>query len=68
MTPKKVELLKQLLLKQYGRPAKCYPSDPIDQLVATILSQNTSDINSERAFECKCFAQEGFSSPRNQAK
>jgi endonuclease-3 len=51
MTPKKVELLKQLLLKQYGRPAKRYPSDPIDQLVATILSQNTSDVNSERAFD-----------------
>lgn len=51
MTPKKAELIKQLLLKRYGRPAKRHPSDPIDQLVATILSQNTTDTNSERAFD-----------------
>ena len=51
MTPKKIELLKQLLLLAYGRPAKRPASDPVDQLVATILSQNTTDKNSERAFD-----------------
>lgn len=51
MTPKRIEQAKQLLLKSYGHPAPRPPQDPLDQLVATILSQNTSDRNSQRAFQ-----------------
>ena len=50
MTPKKLELIQQLLLRAYGRPSPRSPSDPIDELVQTILSQNTTDQNSGRAF------------------
>jgi endonuclease-3 len=51
VTPKKVELIKQLLLQAHGCPAKRAQCDPVDQLIATVLSQNTTDQNSARAFE-----------------
>lgn len=35
----------------YGVPSPYEGLDPLDELIATILSQSTSDINSERAFE-----------------
>ena len=38
------------LLKAYGRPSWGKRLPAVDELVATILSQNTSDINSGRAF------------------
>ncbi len=38
------------LLKAYGRPRWGKSLSAVDELVATILSQNTSDINSGRAF------------------
>ena len=38
------------LAKLYGRPAWKPRLDPISELVTTILSQNTSDTNAERAF------------------
>jgi endonuclease-3 len=50
MTPKRFEWIKEVLLQTYGRPPKRPPSDPMDELVQTILSQNTTDTNSERAF------------------
>ncbi|HAX24844.1 MAG TPA: hypothetical protein DEU95_07345 [Chloroflexi bacterium] len=34
----------------YGTPDRGDPEPPIDGLIATILSQNTSDINTERSF------------------
>lgn len=34
----------------YGTPERGDPEPPIDGLIATILSQNTSDINTERSF------------------
>jgi endonuclease-3 len=34
----------------YGRPSR-RPSDPLSELVRTVLSQNTSDVNSGRAYE-----------------
>jgi endonuclease-3 len=37
------------LRARYGRPRR-RRSDPLDELVRTVLSQNTSDLNSERAF------------------
>jgi endonuclease-3 len=38
------------LLDHYGRPRWDADYAPLDQLVGTILSQHTSDVNSERAF------------------
>jgi endonuclease III len=38
------------LAERYGIPKPRHRSDPLDSLVATILSQNTSDVNSHRAF------------------
>ena len=37
------------LAAAYGRPRRP-ASDPLDSLIETVLSQNTSDVNSERAF------------------
>jgi endonuclease-3 len=39
------------LLKFYGEPIWRNPLPAIDELVSTILSQNTNDINRDRAFE-----------------
>jgi len=38
------------LREQYGTPAPWESRGPLSQLVETILSQNTSDVNTERAF------------------
>src|SRR5262249_48333836 len=38
------------LLAHYGQPEWADRGQPLDELVATILSQHTSDLNSERAF------------------
>jgi endonuclease III len=35
----------------YGQPIWRKPLQPVDELVSTILSQNTNDINRDRAFE-----------------
>jgi len=50
MTPRKIELVKDLLRKTYGLPARSPLKDPLDELIQTILSQNTTDQNSQRAF------------------
>jgi len=43
------------LLEHYGEPAWDDRYAPLDELIGTILSQHTSDLNSERAFEqLKC--------------
>lgn len=39
------------LRKTYGPPGRFPLEDPIESLVATILSQNTSDVNSGHAFD-----------------
>jgi endonuclease-3 len=39
------------LLKEYGEPIWRNPLPPVDELVSTILSQNTNDVNRDRAFE-----------------
>src|SRR5689334_11038269 len=39
------------LLKEYGQPLWRNPLPAIDELISTILSQNTNDINRDRAFE-----------------
>jgi endonuclease III len=38
------------LLKAYGAPVWRNPLPPMDELVSTILSQNTNDVNRDRAF------------------
>ena len=47
----KVETVHQRLLKAYGEPQGHDPWPPLDQLVNTILSQNTNDVNRDRAFQ-----------------
>ncbi|HUU55122.1 MAG TPA: endonuclease III [Armatimonadota bacterium] len=37
--------------RTYGRPSHGRGGDPLDSLIGTVLSQNTSDVNSHRAFE-----------------
>lgn len=39
-----------LLLQHYGQPTWRNPLPPLDELVSTILSQNTNDLNRDRAF------------------
>jgi endonuclease-3 len=41
----------QNLEAAYGVPQNTHREDPLDELILTILSQSTSDINSRRAFE-----------------
>jgi len=41
----------QRLLNIYGQPTWHNPVPPVDELVSTILSQNTNDLNRDRAFE-----------------
>ena len=40
----------QSLLAFYGEPVWRNPLPPVDELVSTILSQNTNDINRDKAF------------------
>lgn len=40
----------KLLIEAYGRPEWRNPLPPLDELVSTILSQNTNDANRDRAF------------------
>jgi len=46
----KVERIYEKLVATYGIPSWEPNGDPLGELVATILSQHTSDINSERAY------------------
>lgn len=43
--------VQQRLLDFYGKPAWHNPLPPLDELVSTILSQNTNDQNRDRAFK-----------------
>lgn len=48
---KKAKEVHQRLLKAYGSPKWRKPLPALDELVSTILSQNTNDSNRDRAFE-----------------
>jgi len=37
--------------RSYGRPSHGRGGDPLDSLIGTVLSQNTTDVNSHRAFD-----------------
>ena len=45
-----VDTVLDRLRAYYGDPAPRTPNDPLDELIATILSQHTSDTNTARAF------------------
>jgi endonuclease-3 len=47
----KIELILELLSGEYGNPKWISRQDPVSELIQTILSQNTSDLNSGRAFK-----------------
>ncbi len=48
---KKISKVNELLIQKYGLPYRPQnPPDPLDMLIATILSQNTNDKNSFKAF------------------
>jgi endonuclease-3 len=46
----KVSAVHQRLVDTYGRLTLAPGGDPLDELIGTILSQNTSDVNSGRAY------------------
>jgi endonuclease III len=50
VTAKRIAEIEQRLDDYYGLVEPEIRNDPISELVGTILSQNTSDLNSERAF------------------
>jgi len=47
---RKAEEIRRRLADEYGEPAAVADLDPVSQLVSTILSQNTSDVNRDIAF------------------
>jgi endonuclease-3 len=47
----KAEAIYRTLAEQYGQPTWRQHYDPVSELMLTFLSQNTSDVNSHRAFE-----------------
>jgi endonuclease-3 len=47
---RRAERVYAALLKEYGQPVWRNPLPALDELVSTILSQNTNDINRDRAF------------------
>ncbi|NLG26308.1 MAG: endonuclease III [Chloroflexi bacterium] len=48
--PSKTSRVHQMLLEAYGQPRLKEQRDPLSELVLTILSQNTADINTARAY------------------
>ncbi|HEY3268015.1 MAG TPA: endonuclease III [Armatimonadota bacterium] len=46
----KVRRVEAKLAERYGRPEWAGPGDPLDELMLTILSQNTSDVNRDKGF------------------
>lgn len=48
---KRARLIDSKLTSEYGRKVRTDAENPLDTLIETILSQNTSDVNSGRAFE-----------------
>ena len=47
----KILLIDKLLKKKFGTPQRSKPPNPVDLLIATILSQNTNDKNSYKTFQ-----------------
>src|SRR5690242_11938338 len=51
VNPEKTRAVYERLVAAYGPRTLRPGGDPLDELIATILSQNTSDTNSGRAFQ-----------------
>ncbi len=51
---RRAERVHEKLLEAFGSPTWRTPLPPIDELVSTILSQNTNDLNRDRAFTALC--------------
>ncbi len=50
--PGRLREVSRLLFRRFGRPGACgHEIDPVRNLVLTILSQNTTDANRDRAYE-----------------
>jgi endonuclease III len=49
-TPRRARAIVERLRKQFGELAPPRAVDPLDELILTVLSQHTSDLNAERAF------------------
>ncbi len=47
----KINAIRERLIEAYGMPEWREPLPPVDELVSTILSQNTNDLNRDAAFE-----------------
>lgn len=47
----RVRAIRDRLREMYGRPEQVPHCEPIDEIVRTVLSQHTSDLNRDRAFE-----------------
>ncbi len=47
----KIKKIDELLVEYFGIPARKEDSDPVDMMIGTILSQNTNDNNSYKAFK-----------------
>ena len=50
-TRNKALQIRNTLLADYGHPVWRNPLSPLEELVSTILSQNTNDVNRDRAFD-----------------
>jgi endonuclease III len=50
-TPRRVRAILGRLRTRYGELEPPRRADPLDELILTVLSQHTSDLNAERAFE-----------------
>lgn len=46
----KANRVSRMLEEAFGHPTRSGPADPLDELILTVLSQHTSDVNSHRAF------------------
>ncbi len=44
-------IINKILLSEFGKPERNLNADPLDILIATVLSQNTNDLNSFKAFQ-----------------
>jgi endonuclease-3 len=51
---RRAQKINAVLTDYYGELAPRAPIDPLSELVGVVLSQHTSDVNSERAFDSLC--------------
>ena len=47
---KRINEIYRLIIKEYGKNGRYVCKDSVGELIRTVLSQNTSDVNSERAY------------------